>query len=231
MEQNGSPTQPPRVSGVVTSPAIGRYGRQRLTRPHKEGLECGSYLASGLKLKTSIGGGSRGRDPSGCVLPAQPAFTGCVANGLVAKFDPGAGLLIRYVRTMTDLPKKERIAHGKVRIAFTMPERLIGELDVEVAKQKMAGNWIRRNAGLEIALRRFFDDGGLVGLGLVKSSSAFAGRRRHMTTHLDRDVVVEMKRQIVEQDAGRTFWSPWEVLAIAVQHFLKTGAFGPEDQP
>ncbi len=131
---------------------------------------------------------------------------------------------------MTGLPKSERIADGKVRIAFTLPERLIGELDIEVARQKIAGNWIRRNVGFEAALRRFFDDGRLAVAARAHTRPCLVGKRRHMTTHLDYDLVGEMKRQIIEQDAVGVFWQPWQVVALAVDHFLRTGGFEAADQ-
>ena len=122
----------------------------------------------------------------------------------------------------------ERIAEGRTRITLTLPERLIGELDVEVAKQKIVGNWLRRNDAIDRALSEFLHDGGLAGVDRAAQHAALAGRRRHMTTHLDVELMATVKQQILEQRATGSRWSTWEVVALAVQQFLDAGAF---DQP
>lgn len=46
-----------------------------------------------------------------------------------------------------------------------------------------------------------------------------------MTTHLDYDLVGTMNEQIVAQREIGSWWSPWEVVSLAVQRFLDAGEF------
>lgn len=122
----------------------------------------------------------------------------------------------------------ERSAEGRTRSTLTLPERIIGELDVEVAKQKIVGNWLRRNDAIDRALREFLHDGGLAGVDRTADHRDLAGGRRHLTTHLDLELIAAVKQQILQQRATGSWWSTWEVVALAVRQFLDAGAF---DQP
>lgn len=114
---------------------------------------------------------------------------------------------------------------GLIRSTTRLPERLVGELDIAVAHERMEGNWLSRSEAINQVLRRFLSQQTLSTLSDSTIDAAISGRRRSVSMHLDYDLLVQMRIAISDTRATGLHWAEWEVLAVAIRWFLDSGGF------
>ena len=112
---------------------------------------------------------------------------------------------------------------GLIRSTTRLPERLVGELDVAVAHQRMEGNWLSRSEAINQIVGRFLGQQTLSTVGESTIDAAISGRRRSVSMHLDYDQLVQMRIEISDTRATGLHWAEWEVLAVAIRWFLDSG--------
>ena len=121
--------------------------------------------------------------------------------------------------------RRPEVAAGRVRLATRLPERVIGELDMEIGRQRMDGNWLTRSDAVNQALSAFFAETTLGTVGTDVVEAALAGPRRSLSTHLDYELAVQINVEKDSELAVGVAWGVWEVVAVAVRYFLDNGGF------
>ena len=112
---------------------------------------------------------------------------------------------------------------GLIRSPTRLPERLVGELDVAVAHQRMEGNWLSRSDAINQVVGRFLDQQTLSTVAESTVDAAISGRRRSVSMHLDYDQLIQLRIAIADTRATGLHWAEWEFLAVAIRWFLDSG--------
>lgn len=133
---------------------------------------------------------------------------------------------------MDSYEHSRRVAPGSRIVHHTIPARLIGELDVAIAAERVRDRWFNRSEVTATAIRRFVDQGGLSAMrGSDPLVSLRGDRRRETQFHLPAALVVEYNAEIVRARAQREYWESWEVVAIAIRLFLDQGGMALINEP
>jgi len=141
-----------------------------------------------------------------------------------AKDEPAKRRLSPYVGSMDSYAVSRRVAPGSRIVHHSMPARLIGELDLAIAAERVHDRWFNRSEVTATAIRGFLDQGGLSALrGQDPLEGLRSVRRRETQFHLPATLVVEYSTHAVHGQAGERSWEPWEVVAIAILRFLDQG--------
>lgn len=106
-----------------------------------------------------------------------------------------------------------------------MPARLLGELDLAIAAERVHDRWFNRSQATAVALRRFLDHGGIASLGDNDPLIEHRGERRRSTQfHLPVGLIIEYMSERNVHLSRNEYWHPWEVVATAIRLFLDQGA-------
>lgn len=135
-----------------------------------------------------------------------------------------------YLVEMGIYADSRRVAAGHRIVHHTMPARLIAELDLVIAAERLHDRWFNRSTVTAKAIRRFLNQGGLRSVQGDPLSSYRNDRRRHTQFHVPAALVVEYNTtpNPVLTDADR--YQSWEVVALAIRRFLDQGAMSLMDQ-
>lgn len=145
----------------------------------------------------------------------------------IAKTDLGDITLIPYVAPMKHPNADIGIAEGKARISLSLPRQLVAELDVEVGRRRMKGEWLSRSEAIDLALASFFESGGLASLDPDAPVPVPPEDRRSTTCHLRHELVAELRRQIIETQVTGWYWAQWEVTSAAIRRFIDAADISP----
>lgn len=127
-------------------------------------------------------------------------------------------------------PLPQYAVPGRTRLATRYPERVIGELDMEIGRQRMNGAWWVRSDAVCLAMERFFTAHSLLTVDPSVVEAATSGPRRSMSIHIDDELGVRMRTEIVAAGEAGSMWVQWEVVAVSVRYFLDSGGFQPRAQ-
>lgn len=123
-----------------------------------------------------------------------------------------------------------RVATGHRIVHHTMPARLIAELDLAIAAERLHDRWFNRSAVTAMAIRRFLDQGGPESVRGDPLSSYRRDRRRHTQFHLPAPLVVEYNATLDPKRNQADRYEPWELVALAIRCFLDQGAMSLIDE-
>lgn len=125
---------------------------------------------------------------------------------------------------MDSYANSRRVARGCRIVHHTIPARLIGELDLVIAAERLRDRWFNRSEVTAQAIRRFLDQGGISTVG---GSDPLEGlrrdRRRETQFHLPVELVVDYNAETARARAQGENWESWELVAIAIRRFLDQG--------
>lgn len=133
---------------------------------------------------------------------------------------------------MDSYAHSRRVAPGSRIVHHTIPVRLIGELDLAIAGERLRDRWFNRSEVTATAIRRFLDQGGLSAIrGSDPLMSLRSDRRRETQFHLPAALVVEYNAETIPGRARGEYWESWEVVAIAIRRFLDQGGMTLMNKP
>ena len=130
---------------------------------------------------------------------------------------------------MDSYANSRRVAPGSRIVHHTIPARLIAELDLAIASERVRDRWFNRSEVIARALRRFLDQGGISTLAGDPLEDLRADRRRQTQFHLPAALVVEYNAAAAGRAHGH--WEAWEVVAIAIRRFLDQGGMALMSAP